>query len=85
MVNLELVLIASALVGAGLNVLRGWSKSSESFDLKKTVGAAIVAVIAALGAISVFDVSTLGGYIQAILVGLLTGFSAEYAVNKLKK
>jgi len=85
MVELQLVLIASALTGAGLNVLRGWSKSADSFSQKKAVGAGITASIAALAAVSVFDVATLGGYIQVILLGLLTGFSAEVAISKLKK
>ena len=85
MVELQLVLIAAAITGAALNVLRGWSKSDDSFSLKKAVGAGITAGIAALAAVSIFDIATLGGVVQVILLGLLAGFSADVAIGKLKK
>ena len=84
MVTLEVILIVSALAGAGLNVIRGAAKSTENFSPRLTIGALITAGIAALAATSVFDVSTLGGVTQAIVLGLLTGFSADQAINKLK-
>ncbi len=85
MAELEVVLIAAALVGAGLNVLRGTLKDSNDFKPKLFVGALITATVAALAAVQVFDVSTLGGITQTILLGLLTGFSADVAISKLKK
>ncbi len=84
MADLEVVLIAAALVGAGLNVLRGTLKDSNDFKPKLFVGALITATVAALAAVQVFDVSTLGGITQTILLGLLTGFSADVAISKLK-
>jgi hypothetical protein len=84
MADLELVLIAAALTGAGLNVLRGTVKSSGEFNPKLFTGGIITAAIAALAAVQVFDVSTLGGITQTILLGLLTGFSADVAISKLK-
>lgn len=82
--SLELVLITAALVGAGLNVVRGTIKDSGEFKPKLFVGGLITATIAALAAVQVFDVSTLGGYTQTILLGLLTGFSADVSISKLK-
>lgn len=84
MADLELVLIVSALAGAGLNVIRGAAKSTEDFSPRLAIGALITAGVAALGATAVFDVSTLGGVTQAVVLGLLTGFSADQAINKLK-
>jgi len=49
------------------------------------VGGLITAAIAALAAVQVFDVSTLGGITQTVLLGLLTGFSADVTISKLKK
>jgi predicted CDP-diglyceride synthetase/phosphatidate cytidylyltransferase len=83
MVNLELVLIAAALTGASLNVLKG-TINSEVFKPKLLVGGLITAGIAALAAVQVFDVTTLGGITQVVLLGLLTGFSADVTISKLK-
>lgn len=85
MVDIPILLVAASLIGAGLNVLRGWSSNDDSFDIKKASGAIITAVVAALAATVVFDVSTLGGPIQTVLLGLLTGFSANYTISKLTK
>ena len=83
-IDLEVVLIISALAGAGLNVIRGAAKSTEGFSPRLAVGAGITAGIAALATIAIFDVVTLGGVTQAIVLGLLAGFSADQAINKLK-
>jgi len=84
MADLELVLIAAALTGAGLNILRGAAKSQENFSFKLFAGGLITSAVAALAAIQTFDISTLGGITQTILLGLLTGFSADVAISKLK-
>ncbi len=84
MVELEVVLILAAVAGAGLNVIRGAAKSEANFSPRLAVGAVITATIAAIAAVSVFDVSTLGGFTPTIVLGLLTGFSADQAINKLK-
>ena len=85
MAEIPILLVVAALIGAGLNVARGYSKSSDPFSLKKAVGAAIAAGVASLAAISVFDVSTLGGSTQTVLLGLLVGFGADFSLSKLKK
>jgi hypothetical protein len=84
MVTLETILILSALGGAGLNVIRGAAKSTEDFSPRLAVGALITAGVAALATISIFDVSSVLNTTQAIVLGLLAGFSADQAINKLK-
>lgn len=84
MVSLEVVLIVSALAGASLNVIRGAAKSKDAFSPRLATGALITAGIAALGATAVFDISTIGGTVQAIVLGLLVGFGADQAIGKLK-
>jgi hypothetical protein len=83
--EIPLLLLVAALVGAGLNVIRGASNSSEPFSFKKAAGAAVAATIAAFAAIAVFDVSTLGGPVQTFIVGALAGFSADFGLSRLNK
>lgn len=85
MVDIPTLLIAGALLGATLNVIRGVSQSEEKFNYKKASGAAIAAIIAALATVSIFDVSVLGGPIQTITLGLLAGFGADYSLSRLNK
>jgi hypothetical protein len=84
MADLEIILIVAALAGASLNVIRGAAKSTEDFSPRLFVGALITASVAALATIAVFDVATIGGVTQAVVLGLLAGFSADQAINKLK-
>jgi len=84
MVELEVVLIGAALAGASLNVIRGNLKDTSPFKPKLFVGALITGTVAALAAVQVFDVTSLGGISQTVLLGLLTGFSADVAISKLK-
>ena len=85
MVDIPSLLIGGAILGAALNVIRGVSQSEEKFNMKKASGAAIAATIAALATVSIFDVSTLGGPIQTITLGLLAGFGADYSLSRLNK
>ena len=85
MVDIPSLLVAGALLGAALNVIRGVSQSEEKFNMKKASGAAIAATIAALATVSIFDVSTLGGPIQTITLGLLAGFGDDYSLSRLNK
>lgn len=85
MVDIPILLVAAALLGAGLNVARGYSNSNESFSLKKASGAVIAAVVASLASITVFDVSTLGGPVQTVILGLLVGFGSDFTLSKLNK
>lgn len=83
--EIPILLVIAALVGATLNIIRGATKSDDSFSLKKTIGGLITATIAALAAVIVFDVSVLGGPVQTIVLGLLVGFTADFTTSKLKK
>lgn len=83
--EIPILLVVAALVGAGLNVIRGYSNSTEAFSLKKLAGAFTAAIIAALAAISVFDVSQLGGPVQTFVVGALAGFTADFGLSRLNR
>ena len=80
---LILVAVASA-VGAGLNTLRGWLHSDEPYSARHLAGSLIIAVFAAL---ALAQVQVTAGLSSAgiILVGLITGFTADYVVTKAKK
>lgn len=83
--DIPILLVAAALAGAGLNVIRGVSNSSEKFSFRKATGAAVAAVIASLAAVAAFDATVLAGPVQTVLLGLLTGFSADFALSRLNK
>ena len=85
MADIPVLLVIAALAGAGLNVLRGYSNSEDSFSFKKATGAAVAAVIASLATISVFDITVLGGPVQTVILGLLTGFGTDFTLSRLNK
>jgi hypothetical protein len=85
MADIPVLLLVAALVGAGLNVIRGYSNSDEAFSIKKLTGAIVAAVIGAFAAISVFNVETLGGPVQTFLIGALTGFTADFGLSRLNR
>ena len=80
-----LVLVAvAAIIGAGLNTLRGYLHSKEPYSAKKLAGSVIIATFAALAlsqSIVVEGLTTEG----VALIGLVTGFTADYAITKAKK
>jgi len=81
---LILVAIASA-IGAGLNTLRGWLHSDgESYSVRRLAGSLIVAVFAALALAQIQIVEGLSDA-GIVLVGLITGFTADFVVSKAKK
>ena len=80
-----LVLVAvAAIIGAGLNTLRGYLHSKEPYSAKKLAGSVIIATFAALALSQSIIVE---GLTQegVVLVGLVTGFTADYAISKAKK
>ena len=85
MVELELVLVAAALFGAVLNVTKGYTSHDRPFEPRLFLGGLIAASIASLAAVSLFDVSNLGGYLPVIVLGILTGFGADVAASFTKK
>jgi len=80
-----LIMVAGAsVIGAGLNTLRGYLHSKEPYSARKLAGSIIIATFASLAlsqSIVVDGLSEAG----IILVGLVTGFTADYAITKAKK
>ena len=84
MVDPVLITVVAAVIGAGLNTLRGYLHSEETYSARKLAGALIISTFAAIAVgqtISIDAVGTVG----LALVGLTTGFAADYAITKAKK
>jgi|TARA_B100000029_G_scaffold170660_1_gene166933 hypothetical protein len=85
MVDPVLITVGAAVIGAGLNTLRGYlHRTDESFSARKLAGALIVSTFAALAigqTLAVEGVGTVG----LALIGLTTGFASDFAVSKAKK
>ena len=80
-----LVLVAVAsIIGASLNTLRGYLHSKEPYNIRKLAGSMIIAVFSALAlsqSILVEGLSESG----VVLIGLISGFTADYVISKTKK
>ena len=86
MADIPILLVAAALVGSILNVIRGAVQpDAGEFQIKKLVGALIAAGFATLGAVVVFDVSNIGGPVQLTILGLIAGFTTDFTLSKLKQ
>lgn len=85
MADVPLLLVVFALVGAGLNVLRGLSnrQTGEKVSLQAIGGAVILAVLGSLAAVQVLDISTVAGPVALAITGLLVGFTSDFTVKKL--
>ena len=84
MVETLVIVAVAAIIGAGLNTLRGYLHSKEPYSAKKLAGSLIIATFAALAlsqSIIVDGVTESG----VVLIGLITGFTADYAITKAKK
>lgn len=85
MVDPVLITVGAAVVGAGLNTLRGYlHREDESYSIRKLAGALIISTFAALGVSQAISVEGVGE-IGLALIGLTTGFAADFAVTKAKK
>tara|TARA_R110000824_G_scaffold12908_3_gene56362 strand:- start:1767 stop:2081 length:315 start_codon:yes stop_codon:yes gene_type:complete len=85
MMDIPILLLLAALAGAILNVVRGYLNTEKPFAPRKLVGAIIAACITAIALVSVFDVSTLGGPVQMVILGLMSGFGSDFALSRLNK
>ena len=83
MMDIPILLLLAA--GAILNVVRGYLNTEKPFAPRKLVGAIIAACITAIALVSVFDVSTLGGPVQMVILGLMSGFGSDFALSRLNK
>ena len=84
LVDPVLVTVAAAVVGAGLNTLRGYLHSEEPYSARKLAGGLIISTFAAI-AIAQTVVAEGVGLVGLGLIGLTTGFAADFAVSKAKK
>ena len=85
MVDPTLVTVAAAIVGAGLNTLRGYLHSDgQSYSAKKLGGALIISTFAAIAVGQTIAVDSVG-LIGLALIGLSTGFAADFVISKAKK
>jgi len=85
MVDPLLAVVLATVAGAVLNTVRGYLGSdSDTYDIKKFLGAVIVAVFAGVAiaqTIGLSGIDTLG----LALIGLTAGFTVDFAVSKAKK
>ena len=84
MVEALILVAAASAIGAGLNTLRGWLHSDETYSVRRLAGSLIIATFAAL---AIAQVQIIDGLSDAgiVLVGLTVGFTADYVVTKAKK
>ena len=85
MVDPVLITVGAAVVGAGLNTLRGYLHSDgEAYSAKKLGGALIISTFAAIAVAQTISVDTVS-IVGLALIGLTTGFAADFVVSKAKK
>ena len=88
MVDVELLNVAvviSAIIGSGLNTLRGYlHHSEEGYSAKKLIGALIISTFGAIAIGNTIGVEGLG-LVGTVLVGLTVGFTLDFAITKAKK
>lgn len=85
MMDIPILLLLAALAGAILNVARGYLNTEKAFSPKKFTGAIIAACITAIALVSVFDLSAIGGPVQMVILGLMSGFGSDFALSRLNK
>ena len=84
MVEALVIVAAASIIGAGLNTLRGYLHSKEPYSIKKLAGSVIIATFSALALSQSVLVDGLTDS-SIVMIGLVTGFAADYAISKAKK
>ena len=84
MVDPVLITVVAAGIGTELNTLRGYLHSEETYSARKLAGALIISTFAAIAVGQTIAIEAVGT-VGLALVGLTTGFAADYAVTKAKK
>ena len=85
MIDPTLVTVGAAVVGAGLNTVRGYLHSEDrAYSAKKLAGALIISTFAAIAVAQTIAIESVG-LVGLALIGLSTGFAADFAVTKAKK
>ena len=83
-----LTIVAAAIVGAILNVVRGYlndDATPKAFSARKLGGALIAAVLAGMTVATTLDIATVTNIVALIIMGVIAGFSADFALSKAKK
>jgi len=82
---LNVAVVVSAIIGSGLNTLRGYlHHSEEGYSAKKLIGALIISTFGAIAIGNTIGVEGLG-LVGTVLVGLTVGFTLDFAITKAKK
>ena len=85
MVDPVLITVVAAVIGAGVNTLRGYLHSEDqTYSARKLAGALIISTFAAIAISQTIAIEGIGE-IGLVLIGLTTGFAADFAVSKAKK
>jgi len=85
MVDPTLLTVGAAVIGAGLNTVRGYLHSEgDSYSAKKLAGALIISTFAAIAVAQTIAIDSVG-LVGLALIGLSTGFAADFAITKAKK
>ena len=85
MVDPILITVGAAVIGAGLNTVRGYLHSEgDAYSAKKLAGALIISTFAAIAVAQTIAVDSVG-LVGLALIGLSTGFAADFAITKAKK
>jgi len=84
MVEAIVIVAVASIIGAGLNTLRGYLHSKEPYSVKKLAGSVIIATFSALALSQSVIVDGLTES-SIVMIGLVTGFTADYVISKAKK
>jgi len=85
MVEALVLVAAAAAVGAALNTLRGYLHHTDNgYSAKKLGGSLIIAVLGGLALAQTAVIDRLSDA-AIVLVGLTTGFAADFAITRAKK
>jgi hypothetical protein len=84
MVEAIVIVAVASIIGAGLNTLRGYLHSKEPYSIKKLAGSVIIATFSALALSQSVIVDGLTES-SIVMIGLVTGFTADYVISKAKK
>ena len=84
MVEAIVIVAVASIIGAGLNTLRGYLHSKEPYSVKKLAGSVIIATFSALALSQSVLVDGLTDS-SIVMIGLVTGFTADYVISKAKK
>ncbi len=82
--EISILLVIGAVIGGGLNVVRGWNNSPAKLDPKLVAGGLITGVIGAIALVQALSIPADTGPTSLVLLGLITGFTADFGISKLK-